>query len=62
MEKHHAQSKAKQSKSVRELNLLNNHCWYMDENVLPGTQTLTHTILVSIRPPRPGTEWRIYCM
>ena len=40
--------KAKQSKNVRELNLLNNHCWYMDGNVLPGTQTHTNAHNLSI--------------
>ena len=34
----------------------------MDGSVLPGNKTLTCTLVVSIRPPHPGTESRIFLM
>ena len=36
--------------------------FYMDGSVLPGNKTLTCTFVVSIRPPHPGTESRIFLM
>ena len=62
IEKHYAQSKAKQSKNVHELksqnrihNLLNNDSYFINGSVLPGAKTLTCTLVVSIRPPRLGS-------